>query len=239
MIWRRLLEPGLKITPDKRGSTSPVEKGRLMKIRTCPVGAFQTNCYLVADEETREGVLIDPGDETERLLKLVRNEGVTVRALLLTHGHVDHVMRAQEVKEALKAPIYAHRADLDLIRTAPQQAEFFGLESGPVPVVDGELKEGEDFRVGNLVFQVLHTPGHTPGGIVLVSGNSAFVGDTIFAGSVGRTDLPGGDGRQLAQSIRTKLYRLPDETILYPGHGPTTTVGEEKSSNPYVRALDA
>ncbi len=210
-----------------------------MKIRTCPVGAFQMNCYLVADEETREGVLIDPGDETERLLEMVRSEGVTVQALLLTHGHVDHVMRAQEVKEALRVPLYAHRADLELIQAAPQQAAFFGLEPGPVPVVDGELKEGEDFRAGSLVFQVLHTPGHSPGGIVLVCGNCAFVGDTIFAGSVGRIDLPGGDGRQLARSIRTQIYRLPDETVLYPGHGPATTVGEEKSSNPYVRALDA
>jgi len=209
-----------------------------MLIRTCPVGAFQMNCYLVADEETRDGVLIDPGDETERLLELVQREGVTIRALLLTHGHVDHVMRAQEVKEALGVPLYAHPNDMELIQAAPQQAAFFGLEPGPVAVVDGELKEGVDFRAGSLTFKVLHTPGHSPGGVVLVCGNTAFVGDTIFAGSVGRTDLPGGDARQLAQSIRSRIYRLPEETILYPGHGPTTTVGEEKSSNPFVRALE-
>ncbi len=210
-----------------------------MLIRTCPVGAFQMNCYLVADEETRDGVLIDPGDESGRLLDLIRTEGVTIRALLLTHGHVDHVMRAQEVKEALGVPLHAHPGDLELIQAAPQQAMLFGLEPGPIPVVDGELREGTDFRAGSLVFQVLHTPGHSPGGVVLLSGGNAFVGDTIFAGSVGRTDLPGGDFRQLQRSIRNRIYSLPDDTILHPGHGPATTVGEEKRSNPFVRALDS
>ncbi len=208
-----------------------------MIIHTRPVGAFQMNCYLVADEATREGVVVDPGDEISSLLDLIRREGLKIAALLLTHGHVDHVMHAQELKEALGVPICAHPGDLELIQAAPQQALMFGLAPGPVPVVDQPLQEGVAFQAGPLTFRVLHVPGHSPGGVALVLGNCAFVGDTIFAGSIGRTDLPGGDYRQLVESIRRKLYTLPEDTVLYPGHGPATTVGQEMRSNPFVRAL--
>lgn len=208
-----------------------------MIIHTRPVGAFQMNCYLVADEATREGVVIDPGDEIPLLLDLIRREGLKIQAILLTHGHVDHVMHAQDLKAALGIPLCAHPADQDLLQAAPQQALMFGLTPGPVPVVDQELQEGVAFQAGPLTFRVLHVPGHSPGGVALVIGDCAFVGDTLFAGSVGRTDLPGGDFRQLARSIRGKLYTLPEQTVLYPGHGPATTVGEERRSNPFVRAL--
>ncbi len=208
-----------------------------MIIHTRPVGAFQMNCYLVADEATREGVVIDPGDEIPLLLDLIRREGLKIQAILLTHGHVDHVMHAQDLKAALEIPLCAHPADQDLLQAAPQQALMFGLTPGPVPVVDQELQEGVAFQAGPLTFRVLHVPGHSPGGVALVIGDCAFVGDTLFAGSVGRTDLPGGDFRQLARSIRGKLYTLPEQTVLYPGHGPATTVGEERRSNPFVRAL--
>lgn len=209
-----------------------------MIILTCPVGAFQMNCYLVADEATREGVVVDPGDETEALLDRIRGEGLKIHALLLTHGHVDHALRAQDLKEALGVPLYAHPGDLPLLEVLPQQAMRFGLLPGRVPVVDGPLEGGTDFQAGPLTLRVLHTPGHSPGGVTLVAGSAAFVGDAIFAGSIGRTDLPGGDHRLLARSIREKIYALPDDTVLYPGHGPTTTVGEEKRTNPFVRAFD-
>lgn len=209
-----------------------------MIIHTFPVGAFQVNCYVVADEATREGVLVDPGDEVAAVLGFVRREGLKIRAILLTHGHVDHVMRAQEFKESLGVPICAHPADRPLIAGAPQDALRFGLAPGPVAEVDQDLGDGQDFQAGPLTFQVLHVPGHTPGGVALVLGGCAFTGDTIFAGAVGRTDLPGGDRRQLERSIRTRIYTLPEDTVLYPGHGPATTVGEEKRSNPFVRGFD-
>jgi len=207
-----------------------------MIIHTCPVGAFQMNCYLVADEATREGVVIDPGDEIPDLLEVIRREGLKIRAILLTHGHVDHVMHAQDLKVALNVPICGHPDDRDLLRAAPQQAMMFGLRPGPVPVLDQDLQEGLPFQAGPLTFRVLHVPGHSAGSVAFLVGDCAFVGDTLFAGSVGRTDLPGGDFRKLARSIREKLYTLPESTVLYPGHGPTTTVGEERRTNPFVRA---
>lgn len=208
-----------------------------MRVHTCPVGPFQMNCYIVVDEATREGVVIDPGDEIPVLLDLIRREGLKIHALLLTHGHIDHVLHSQDMKEALGVPMYAHPEDVPMIQAAPEQASFFGLPPGRVPVVDGPLQEGVPVQAGPLTFQVLHTPGHSPGGVTLVCGGSAFVGDAVFAGSIGRTDLPGCDGRQLTRSIREKIYKLPEDTVLYPGHGPATTVGEEMRTNPFVRAF--
>lgn len=208
-----------------------------MIIHTLPVGPFQMNCYVVADETTRDAVIIDPGDEVEEIVGLVRREGLKVHALLLTHGHVDHVLHAQDAKDALGVPLFAHPDDLPLIARAPEQAMFFGLRPGRVAQVDGPLEEGVAFQAGTLTFRVLHTPGHSPGGVTLAIGQAAFVGDSVFAGSIGRTDLPGCDHGSLVRSIRNKIYSLPDETVLYPGHGPATTVGEEKRTNPFVRAF--
>lgn len=208
-----------------------------MIIHTCPVGPFQMNCYIVADEATREGVVIDPGDEIPALLELIRRDGLKIQAILLTHGHIDHVLHSQDLKEALGVKMYAHPDDVPMIQAAPQQAAFFGLPPGRVPVVDGSLQEGTPFQAGPLTFQVLHTPGHSPGGVTLVTGGVAFVGDAVFAGSIGRTDLPGCDHQALTTAIRNKIYALPEETVLYPGHGPSTTVGEEKRTNPFVRAF--
>lgn len=206
-----------------------------MIVHRCPVGPFEMNCYLAADPVTREGVVIDPGDEIEALLALIERERLEIRAILLTHGHIDHVARAQEMKLALGVPMYAHPAEAPLLAAAPQQARLFGLRPGPVPEVDGPLTGGMVFEAGPLRFQILDTPGHSPGGITLVSGQDAFVGDAIFAGSIGRTDLPGGDLPTLLRSIREQIYPLGDETVLHPGHGPATTVGRERATNPFVQ----
>ncbi|HXE71389.1 MAG TPA: MBL fold metallo-hydrolase [Candidatus Nitrosotenuis sp.] len=205
-----------------------------MIIRTYPVGPFQMNCYLVADEATRQGVLIDPGDETEWLLDQIQREGVQIQCIYLTHAHIDHVARAQEAKQALGVPLYVHEADAPLLKAAPQQALMLGLRPGPPVEPDGWLREGE-VSAGPLTFRVLHTPGHSPGGVTLVIGDHAFVGDAIFAGSIGRTDLPGGDLEVLLRSIKEKILTLGDQVILHPGHGPATTVGEERRSNPFLQ----
>lgn len=202
----------------------------------CPVGPFQMNCYVVADDTTREGVVIDPGDETEALLELIREEGLAIRAILLTHAHLDHVARAQDMKEALGVPMYLHPADMPLLKAVPQQAVMLGLPAPRVPTVDGPLEEGTPFEAGPLRFEVRHTPGHSPGGVCLIPEGEkvAFVGDAVFAGSIGRTDLPGGDYDTLIRSIREEILTLPDEVVLYSGHGPPTTVGRERRSNPFL-----
>jgi hydroxyacylglutathione hydrolase len=204
-------------------------------IHTIPVGITQTNCYIVGCEETQEGVVIDPGEHPKRILKAIEDSGLAIRYVLNTHCHFDHVGANAEIVTATGAPLALHPAELPILQ-ARGGAALFGVMARESPLPDVELEPGQVLEVGTLRFQVLYTPGHSPGGVTfyLEQEGVAFDGDVLFAGGVGRTDLPGGDWDTLMHSIHQVLFALPDETVLYPGHGPKTTVGREKAHNPWL-----
>ncbi|MEK7366613.1 MAG: MBL fold metallo-hydrolase [candidate division NC10 bacterium] len=205
-----------------------------MKVHAFTVGPLQSNSYLLADEVTREAALFDPGMESEPVADVLARERLTVTAIINTHGHFDHVFGNAYFKAKTGAPLLMHRADLDLVKRLEEQSLYFGFRATPSPPPDRFLEEGDEVRVGGIRLRVLHTPGHSPGGICLVTDGTAFVGDTLFAGSIGRTDLPGGSAETLLTSIREKLLTLPDDTVIYPGHGPATTIGHERRHNPFL-----
>jgi hydroxyacylglutathione hydrolase len=212
-----------------------------MILETAAVGPFFKNGYVVGCERTRQAVFIDPGDEVDQLLDFIRKQELSVTHILLTHAHVDHVSGLAEAKRALGSPIYLHNDDLFLYQNAVRTGMMFGLTVEEPPPVD-VFYEGEGPIIfGEYQVRVVHTPGHCPGGVCLAiskSGEKApprlFVGDTLFAGSIGRTDLPGGDYATLLNAITSTLFRFPDESIVYSGHGPETTIGREKATNPFV-----
>lgn len=207
----------------------------MLLIRHAVVGPFAANAYLAACARTGEAVLVDPCGDTDRVLALAE-PGWRVTRIFCTHGHVDHVTGAADARARTGAPLSIHAADLPWLEALPRQAEMFGFDPAPVPEVDHRHAGGETFRVGDEEARVLHTPGHSAGSCCLhfPGAGAVFTGDTLFAGSVGRTDLPGGDFEALAASIRERLFTLPDEARVHPGHGPTTTIGEERRSNPFV-----
>lgn len=207
-----------------------------MEIRTFVVGPLQSNSYLVVDERSRKAVVIDPGMESEPVLEAVRRAALEVEALIITHGHFDHVFSSAVLKAKTGAQVVMHPADLPLLEEVPETARFFGFKAPVPPQPDRLVREGDTIPVGSGAFRVLETPGHTPGGISLHLDNAVFVGDTLFAGSVGRTDLTGGSLPVLLRSITTKLLTLPDRTVVYPGHGPATSIGVERRDNPFLRA---
>ena len=198
------------------------------------VGPLQVNCFVVACQRTREAMVIDPGDDGPRILQLAESNGYQVKKIVNTHGHFDHIGANQPVKEATGAVLMMHEADLPLLQNARNHAQAYGLTVSPSPDPDKFLNEGDVFSVGEQSFSIFHVPGHSPGSICLLSDGHMFVGDVLFAGSVGRTDLPGGDFDALIEGVREKLFRLPAETIVHPGHGPDTTIGREKQTNPFV-----
>jgi hydroxyacylglutathione hydrolase len=200
-------------------------------------GVFAENCYLVRCARTNAAILVDPGAAIPDLLAAVESTGAKVEAIVLTHAHLDHVEGLAEAKRATGAPILLHAADDPLYRAAPTQAEWFGLRLEPLPAVDGRLAHDGEVRFGECVLRVRHAPGHAPGHVILIGDGFALVGDVIFLGSIGRTDLPGGDLPTLMRSIRTEVLTLPDETALYNGHGPATTVGHERLTNPFVTGV--
>ena len=204
-----------------------------MRVDTLTVGPFQENAYLVVCTGARECVLVDPGDEAERLLDAVRRSGATLRAIWVTHPHVDHVGAIAGIKRELDVPVYAHPDGKPLYDAAREQATAFGLRIEAPPPPDVAMREGDRLRVGKHEFAVIDTPGHAPGHVVIHGQGMAFVGDCLFAGSVGRTDLPLANGAELARSLE-RICALDDRTIVYPGHGPATTVGREKESNPFL-----
>jgi glyoxylase-like metal-dependent hydrolase (beta-lactamase superfamily II) len=212
-----------------------------MILESAAVGPFFKNGYIVGCENTREAVFIDPGDEVEQLLAFVSAEQLRVTHILLTHAHVDHVSGVAEAKRALEAPVYLHKADLFLYQNAVRSGMMFGLTVEEPPPVD-VFYEGEGpMTFGDYQVRVLDTPGHCPGGVCLAVSKTGdpspphlFVGDTLFAGSIGRTDLPGGDYETLLKAITEVLFAFPDESIVYSGHGPETTVGRERQTNPFV-----
>jgi len=195
---------------------------------------FMKNGYILACPETRQALYVDPGDEAEQLLLWLAENRLELAAIANTHGHLDHISGISIVKQALEVPIYLHPEDEMLYNLLSQQAGWFGLNYPSAPKVDHYYRDGDELRVGNLVVQVLHTPGHSPGSVCLAVGNHVFCGDLIFAGSVGRTDLPGGSHPTLIGSINEKLLPLGDEKILHCGHGPDTTIGAERRTNPFL-----
>jgi hydroxyacylglutathione hydrolase len=208
----------------------------MLTVRHVVVGPFQMNAWLAGCDRTGEAVLIDPGDEIPRVLALREPGGFRVTRIFLTHGHVDHVTGAAQAKAATGAPVQIHASDEPWLAKLAPQAAMFGIEAPEPPEVDHRHVAGETFQVGEHAATVLHTPGHTAGGCALFfpDARTVFVGDTLFAGSVGRTDLPGGDAATLARSIREVLFPLGDDVAVRCGHGPDTTVGDERRENPFV-----
>jgi len=198
------------------------------------VGPLQVNCFLVACPKTHDAMVVDPGEDGDRILKLANQEGLKIVKVVNTHCHFDHIGANRQLIEATGAELLLHAADQPLLAQARSQAATFGLSAEPSPEPDRLLDQGDTFDVGELTFKVFHVPGHSPGGICLLSEGHLFVGDVLFAGSIGRTDLPGGDFDALVSGVRGRLFSLPDETIVHPGHGPDTTIGQERRMNPFV-----
>ena len=206
-----------------------------MKIVPIPNGMFAENCYLVVDERAGECAIVDPGEEAGLILHKVEETGAKPVAIWLTHAHIDHVLGVARIAAETGAPVWLHPADRPLYDAVPDQAAWFGLEPPePLPAPDQDLAHGTRVTVGGLSFEVRHAPGHSPGSVCLIGPGVAFSGDVLFAGSIGRTDLPGADFETLIASIERELLPLPDDTILYSGHGPETTIGRERQTNPFL-----
>ncbi|HEY2461461.1 MAG TPA: MBL fold metallo-hydrolase [Candidatus Acidoferrum sp.] len=209
-----------------------------------PVGMLQCNCSIIGDPVTREALVVDPGDEVGRILELLGRHKLTVKAIVSTHAHIDHVGGLSMLHQYTGAPVMMHRDDLPLYNAMEMQASFIGIMPPPITEIHQLLKEGDTLQWGSLQAQVIHTPGHTPGslslfvpqdaGKIIVPLPQLFAGDTLFAGSIGRTDLWGGSLDQIMESLRGKLMPLPDDTVVHPGHGMRTTIGKERELNPFL-----
>ena len=206
-----------------------------MKIIAMEVGVIGTNCYLVINEEQKTGVVIDPGGDAEQILEKIRQKGIAIETIFLTHGHSDHIMAVDEVREVTGAKVYISEADADMLTKASSNLSVYMGAGREFKAADEFLIDGETITAAGLKFQVVATPGHTKGGICLLCGDTVFCGDTIFSESIGRTDLPGGSYSQILHSIKTKIMVLPDEMKLLPGHGPATTIGWERRRNPFLQ----
>jgi hydroxyacylglutathione hydrolase len=210
----------------------------MAEIIAIPVGALEVNCYIVWDRATLEGVIIDPGADADEIEAAVKENGVKVRCVLNTHGHFDHVGANKAMKAAFGAPVAIHPDDAPLMADAHEHGIFFGVETPKQAAPDILLEDGQSMEFGPLKFKVIHTPGHTRGGVCLYleGAKALFTGDTLFAGSVGRTDFEGGSMDELMSSISRKLLSLDDKVMVLPGHGPSSTIGEERRTNPYLVA---
>lgn len=204
-----------------------------MKVQSITVGAFQENSYLVVDEKTNRAVIVDPGGEGDRIIDAIERSGAELEAIWVTHAHVDHVGAIASVKRRWDVPVFLHPLDRRLYEAASRQAEVYGIPFEEPPVPDREFSDGQQVQLGDAQMTVMHAPGHAPGHVVIHGNGIALVGDCLFAGSIGRTDLPFSNPPQLADSLR-RIASLPDDTVVYPGHGIPTTIGEEKQSNPFL-----
>ncbi len=198
------------------------------------VGPLQVNCFIVADEKTKDAVVVDPGDDAQDILRIIREKELKVRYVVNTHGHFDHVGANKALKDATGAEILIHEGDAPILAYAGKQSAAFGLKPVSSPPADRYVKHGDIISAGEVSLKVLHTPGHSPGGISLLEQGMVLTGDALFAGSIGRTDLPGGDLMTLLRSIKANLMTLPDDTRVFSGHGPASTIGEERQENPFL-----
>ena len=201
-----------------------------------PVGPLQCNCSVIGDETTREAMVIDPGDDIEDVLALIQKHNLTVKQIVVTHAHIDHVGGAMKLRAATGAPILLNQNDHALLKMLDVQAAWIGVEDPGKVEIDRSIGQGDTVRAGLLAADVIHTPGHTEGSVCLYfpAEKKLIAGDTLFAGSIGRTDLPGGSMRKIISSLHEKVLTLPDETLVVPGHGPLTTIGGERESNPFL-----
>jgi hydroxyacylglutathione hydrolase len=208
-----------------------------MILETFPVGPLHCNCTILGDEVTHEAVVVDPGDNIPEILSRLQKHGLTLRQIIVTHAHIDHVGGAALLRKSTGAPVVMNQQDLGLLGMMEMQAGWLGVPTPQVAPPDASAEDGLTIGLTTLPAQVLHTPGHTPGSICLLfpDHHLLLAGDTLFAGSIGRTDLPGGDGQQILRSLRERLLVLPDSTRVLPGHGPETTIGEERQSNPFLQ----
>ena len=205
-----------------------------LKVISIQVGSLSTNCYLVYDPNSKDCLIIDPGDEPSKIIKAIDKERLHPKIVINTHGHPDHTAANTEIKDKYNIPVYIHEKDAPyLTEEASRIMQMLGYKSTNAKP-DKQLREGDEISLGKIVFKVYHIPGHTQGGIALYGDGKVFTGDSLFAGDIGRSDLYGGSEEELIAAIRSKLLTLPDETIVYPGHGMTSTIAEEKKSNPYV-----
>jgi hydroxyacylglutathione hydrolase len=202
-----------------------------------PVGPLQCNCSVIGDETTHEALVIDPGDDVEEVLAIVRKHNLKVSQIVITHAHIDHVGGAMKLRAATGAPIVLNQSDYALLKMLDVQAAWIGMAAPGNVEIDQSVGTSDTIKAGNLSAQVLHTPGHTEGSICLYFSpeKTLIAGDTLFAGSIGRTDLPGGSFEKILQSLHHQVLALPDETLVIPGHGPSTTIGEERESNPFLQ----
>ena len=232
-LWTNKTEPSSLmasmtwIAKEKMGTATP-------HIKMFPVGMLETNCVIALCPETREAIVFDPGGDAPRIIAAIEQLNAKVKYIIDTHGHPDHVLANQQVKERTGAKLGIHPLDAPMLRSAGPELTFWMTEPYQPATPDFYLNEGDKIEMGKVSFDVLHTPGHTPGHISLVTDEIAIVGDVLFFQGIGRTDFPGGSFQQLVQSIRTKLFTLSDSTKVYPGHGPATTIGDEKEYNPFV-----
>jgi len=202
-----------------------------------PVGPLQCNCSIVGDETTHEAMVIDPGDEIGRILEIVKRHNLTVKQIVVTHAHIDHVGGAMKLKQATGAPILLNQNDSTLLKMLDIQAAWVGMAVTEKVHIDQNLADGDSLKTGSLAATVLHTPGHTEGSVCLyfAEEKKLIAGDTLFAGSIGRTDLPGGSFQKIMNSLHHRVLALPDETLVVPGHGSLTTIGKERESNPFLQ----
>jgi hydroxyacylglutathione hydrolase len=202
-----------------------------------PVGPLQCNCSIMGDETTYEGMVIDPGDDIAEILALIRKHNLQIKQIVITHAHIDHVGGAMKLRAATGAPILLNHNDYTLLKMLDLQADWVGMAAPGKVDIDHSIGESDTIRAGSLLANVIHTPGHSEGSICLhfAAENKLIAGDTLFAGSIGRTDLPGGSFDKIISSLHEKVLALPDETLVVPGHGPVTTIGEERDSNPFLR----
>ncbi|MGA1196576.1 MAG: MBL fold metallo-hydrolase [Candidatus Latescibacterota bacterium] len=205
-----------------------------MIFKTIVVGELSVNCFIMACEKTKKGIVIDPGDNIEGILSIVKEHNINVIEIVATHGHFDHIGRVTTLKEKTGAPFSIHQADMFMVEGLVEIASFLSIDTYPSPEVDRFIDEGDTITFGHETLNILHVPGHAPGNVAFTWPGHAIVGDTVFSGSIGRTDLEGADPQVLLDSIHTKILTLPDNTILHPGHGPDTTVAQEKRTNPFL-----
>jgi len=201
-----------------------------------PVGPLQCNCSVVGDEQTKEAIVIDPGDDIGDVMALLQRHGLTVKQIVITHAHIDHVGGAMQLKRLTGAPVLLNQNDYALLKMLDVQAAWIGMKAPEKVTIDGSIGSGDKVSAGGLTANVLHTPGHTEGSICLYFApeKKLIAGDTLFAGSIGRTDLPGGSYEKIMRSLHGPVLALADETVVVPGHGPLTTIGEERQSNPFL-----